>query len=210
MFFALPVIIELVVSGLPAVRHLAILYSVFHIKITIWGISVDLIGQNLALCQNRRTTNLDKQRGHFSFGQTRDAPMIRPRQPSKPRKPALTADQLAKDLAHNLHIDNVRGKEKGPEEEKSGTGGKKLNSMRAVNTASQALSGVVQSGWKRSSGGSSSKATLNTVVSSASEAAKHLGILRRISPGDIDVERAALSVLGKLIILEMVRCVFLS
>ena len=135
--------------------------------------------------------------------------MIRSRQPSKSRKPALTADQLAKDLAHTLHISNVKGKEKGPEEEESKIGGKKLDSMRAVNKASQTLSGVAESGWKQSSGGSSSKATLNTVVSSASEITKHLGTLRRISPGDIDVERAALSSLGKLIVLEMVRYFFL-
>ena len=43
----------------------------------------------------RRRTNLDKQRGHC---QTRDVPMIRAL--DNPQSPA---DQLAKDLAHNLH-----------------------------------------------------------------------------------------------------------
>ncbi|KAF8958159.1 peptidase family C50-domain-containing protein [Flammula alnicola] len=42
------------------------------------------------------------------------------------------------------------------------------------------------------------------INSSASSAAKHLAILRSMSPGDVDVERAAVSVLGKLIALEMV------
>lgn len=73
--------------------------------------------------------------------------------------------------------------------------------MRAVNAALQTLSNVYQSGWKKSTGGASSK---TTVVSSAAEAAKYLGILRRTSPGDLDVERAALSVVGKLMALEMV------
>src|SRR5258705_10254051 len=134
------------------------------------------------------------------------------RHPSKSRKPALTADQLAKDLADNLSIDNGKRKQKDQEDhwQVTNSEAKKLVSMRAVNSASQTLSNVTQSDWKKSTGGTSSKTTLNTVVSSAAEAAKHLRVLRRISPGDIDVERAALSILGKLIVLEMVCYIFLS
>ncbi|KAF8878488.1 peptidase family C50-domain-containing protein [Gymnopilus junonius] len=74
--------------------------------------------------------------------------------------------------------------------------------MRSVNEASQALSGVVQSRWKRSSK-DASKTTLTTVTSAASKAAKSLLVLRRQRSGDLDVERAAGSVLGKLMALEM-------
>ena len=131
------------------------------------------------------------------------------RHPPKFRNLDLTADQLSKDLADKLTINNDKGKQKGRGEE-SHPEAKKLTSMRAVNGASQTLSNVAQSGWKKSIGGTMSKTTLNTIASSAAEAAKHLRVLRRISPGDIDVERAALSVLGKLLVLEMVCYIFLS
>lgn len=133
------------------------------------------------------------------------ATRTRPAAPSKKsRKPAPTADQLAKDLANKLSITDVKGKQNSREEEESNSEENKIASMRAVNAASLTLSSVVQSGWKKSIGGASSKTALNTVVSSAADATKHFGVLRYISPGDVDVERAALSVLGKLIVLEMV------
>jgi len=137
---------------------------------------------------------------------TRTHPSAPSGQSSKPRKPATTPDQLAKDLAGKLKISNAKGKQKVREDEELDSEAKKLVSMRAVNSASQTLSNVAQSGWKKSTGGVSK----TTVVSSAAEAAKHLGVLRRISHGDIDVERAALSVLGKLLVLEMVCCIFHS
>lgn len=111
---------------------------------------------------------------------------------SKPR-PVTTPNQLANDLATKLTI----GKK--PDEGES-----KALSMRAVNEASQALTGVVQSGWKKSSNQNTSKTTLTTANAAASKAAKHISELRRILPGDLDVERAASSVLGKLVALEMV------
>jgi len=134
---------------------------------------------------------------------TRTRPSAPSGHSSKSVKLAATPDELAKDLASKLKISNANGKQKAREEEELDFEAKKLVSMRAVNGASQTLSNVARSGWKRSTGGVS-KTTVNTVVSSAAEAAKHLGVLRRISPGDIDVERAASSVLGKLFALEMV------
>ena len=76
--------------------------------------------------------------------------------------------------------------------------------MHAVNTASQSLSAVVQSGWKANDTTPSGKKTLSGVMTSAEAASKALIELREISPGDIDVERAASSVVGKLIALELV------
>jgi len=116
---------------------------------------------------------------------------------------ASVVDKLAKELSETLTVSDGKGKQK--VDSNRGPEATKLASMRAVNTASQALLNVVQSGWKKSSSsGGSSKVPLETVNSAAADAAKHLGILRRISPGDIDVERAAVSVLGKLMTLEMV------
>lgn len=126
------------------------------------------------------------------------------RQPLKPTKPVLvTVDQLANELATKLMIGSGKGKQKAEE------GDTKVLSMRSVNTASQALTQVVQAGWKKSSS-DASKTTLSSVNSSASAAAKGLSNLRKICPGDLDVERAASSVLGKLIALEMVCSQFVS
>jgi len=116
---------------------------------------------------------------------------------------STTADNLAKGLSERLVINNstTKGKQKASSPEAD-----KLASMHAVNAASQALSAVAQSGWKKSIG-ELSKVTLATINSSATQAAKHLGVLRLMSSEDVDVERAAASVLGKLMALEMVRCI---
>jgi separase len=117
-----------------------------------------------------------------------------------------TADNLAKDLSERLFINNLKTKGKQKARENSSPEADKLASMHAVNAASQALSAVAQSGWKKSTG-ELSKVTLATINSSAAQAAKHLGVLRLMSSEDVDVERAAASVLGKLMALEMVRCI---
>src|SRR5258708_31849818 len=109
---------------------------------------------------------------------TRTHPSAPSGQSSKSRKPETTPDQLAKDLAVKLKLNNAKGKQKVREDEELDSEAKKLVSMRAVNGASQTLSNVAQSGWKKSTGGVS-KTTVNTIVSSAAEAAKHLGVLRR-------------------------------
>lgn len=102
---------------------------------------------------------------------------------------ASTPEQLAGDLATKLTISEPNAK---------------LTSMRAVNAASQTLSGILQSGWKKSSA-DASKATLTSAVAAATSASKHLKQLRGLAPSEVDVERAAISVLGKLVVLEMVR-----
>jgi len=81
--------------------------------------------------------------------------------------------------------------------------------MRAVNAASQALSSIVQSGWKKSAGtATTNRSTLQTATTTATSAMKHIRILRKLCPGDIDVERAAMSVLAKFVGLEMVCRIF--
>lgn len=74
----------------------------------------------------------------------------------------------------------------------------RLASMRAVNAASQSLSALLQSKDR-------SVANNKTALGAASTASKALRELRMQCPGDVDVERASSSVIGKLIAIEMVR-----
>ncbi|KAI0360283.1 hypothetical protein OH77DRAFT_1393661 [Trametes cingulata] len=74
--------------------------------------------------------------------------------------------------------------------------------MRAVNSASKSLSAIQESGWKASDA-KSDKTTAAAAVKHATSARKELGVLRELSPGEVDVERAASSLVGKLIALEM-------
>ncbi|KAJ7632765.1 cysteine peptidase C50 [Roridomyces roridus] len=100
----------------------------------------------------------------------------------------------------SLAISNPKGKGKekaatlSPEE-------RRVAAMRAVNAASQELSVLVQSGWKPSSDTAPTKRS--SANSAAASVSKHLALLREVSPGELDIERAAGSVLGKLVTLEM-------
>lgn len=122
-------------------------------------------------------------------------------------KPSRTAsvDQLADAIATQLTIsDGKKGKQK---EQIPSNEEKLVASMRAVNAASQVLSDLVQSGWKRTAETTQlKKGSVSIAVDAAESASKHLAILRSLSPSDINVERAAISLLGKFMTLEMVRC----
>ncbi|KAJ7709735.1 peptidase family C50-domain-containing protein [Mycena rosella] len=110
-------------------------------------------------------------------------------------------DQLADKLSSlTISKPKAKGKEKAtlsPEEQR-------VQAMRAVNSASQELSSAVQSGWRKSADVPQKKSpAFVSANASATLAAKHLALLREISPGDLDIERAAGSVLGKLVTLEL-------
>jgi separase len=83
----------------------------------------------------------------------------------------------------------------------------RISAMHAVNNASQGLTTVMKSGWKALSSGTPLKSATPTheAFGLAASARAALEDLRMISPGDADVERAAISVAGKLLSLEMVR-----
>ncbi|ESK88507.1 cysteine-type endopeptidase [Moniliophthora roreri MCA 2997] len=130
------------------------------------------------------------------------APTKRQTSRKAPLKPTVkvapvSTEQLAEKLA-TLVVSNSKGKQKAKvglsaEEERA-------QSMHCVNSASQHLSSLVKSGWKSSE----PKSTIyKSATESALSAAKHLEILRKQSPDDIDTERAAISVLGKLVALEL-------
>ncbi|CAK5264934.1 unnamed protein product, partial [Mycena citricolor] len=96
------------------------------------------------------------------------------------------------------------GKGKGKEKATETPEDRRLGAMRAVNQASQSLSVLVQSGWKYTSdaGGAAQK---KSAAASAADVARHLATLRELSDADamLDVERAAGSLSGKLVALEM-------
>lgn len=81
-----------------------------------------------------------------------------------------------------------------------------------VNDASQKLSGVMQSGWKESlEKGKKARSEPAVIAHEASvAAARHLDLLRSLSTGDLNVERAAMSILGKLVALDMVSRITLA
>jgi separase len=140
---------------------------------------------------------------------TQTAAKGKPSNQTKRQPRTASADQLADALAAQLTIsDGRKGKQK--EIEKSVSDGEKLvASMRAVNAASQALSALVQSGWKRSAETTLvKKGSRPSAIDASESASKHLAVLRSLSPSDINVERVAISVLGKLVTLEMVRCAY--
>lgn len=117
----------------------------------------------------------------------------------KSKQPVISPDELANQVASlTIASTSTKGKQKAktaPSSEDS-----RLAAMRATNSASQTLSSIVQSGWKAGSG---KKPT--TVTGAVNAAAKSLKELRAMGPGEIDVERAASSIIGKLLALEMVR-----
>ncbi|KAK2461139.1 hypothetical protein APHAL10511_006666 [Amanita phalloides] len=128
--------------------------------------------------------------------------------PIKRQTKTTSADKLADALAAQLTIsdgaNNRKRKQKAPgNNEPVSDEEKRIASMRAVNAASQALSVLFQSGWRRSETAPAKKTALSNAVEASESASKHLAILRSLHPRDLNVERAAMSILSKLVALEM-------
>lgn len=113
---------------------------------------------------------------------------------------------LARELAKGLTLAS-RQTEKTREE-------RCADAMREVNSASRSLSAIVESGWKSSAASAKvpQRSSTSKQPDQATAAAQHassaksaLRELRELKPGDIDVERAASSLIGRLISLELVR-----
>lgn len=81
--------------------------------------------------------------------------------------------------------------------------------MRMVNLSLQSLSAVTQSGWKSTPRETKNAHNTSAHASKVDDATRTARIalkrLREITPDDVDVERAACSITGKLITLELVR-----
>ncbi|KAF9269561.1 hypothetical protein L218DRAFT_1030382 [Marasmius fiardii PR-910] len=115
-----------------------------------------------------------------------------------------TVERLAEQLATSLVVSNGKGKHKAMSTSALSKEEQRANSMRSVNSASQHLSTLFQSGWRHSREKSTRKpSVLNDALQSALKATNHLQSLRRLDFCDLDVERAAMSVLAKLVALEM-------
>jgi len=79
------------------------------------------------------------------------------------------------------------------------------NRMRTVNTASQKLSALVQTGWTATKGGRVSKQGQEAATCTR-DIKKNLNALRKaVASSPLDLERAALSAVGKLLALQLVR-----
>jgi separase len=120
---------------------------------------------------------------------------------------SVSTDDVTHRLASALTISNAKGV--GTEHSRESIQDRRISVMRTVNAASQGLTAVMKSGWKAPSAEPSKKkssATRHEAFGLAASARSALGDLCVVSPGDIDVERAAISVAGKLLSLDMVSC----
>ena len=127
----------------------------------------------------------------------------------KEKAASVSTEDVTHRLASTLTISNAKGVGAEHSGAPESIQDRRISVMRAVNGASQGLTAVVKSGWKAPSAEPSTKkstATRHEAFSLAASALSALGDLRVISPGDVDVERAAISVAGKLLSLDMVSC----
>ena len=125
----------------------------------------------------------------------------------KEKASSVSTDDVTRLLASALTISNAKGVGAEHSAAPESIQDRRISVMRTVNSASQGLTAVVKSGWKAPSGEPSVKkptAALHEAFGLATSARSALGDLRVISPGDVDVERAAISVAGKLLSLDMV------
>lgn len=77
--------------------------------------------------------------------------------------------------------------------------------MRAVNTSSKKLSSIIAAGWKPTvEQGKKSGTSIESVKKMLEEMRSDLNLLRDMQGADLDVERAASSVVGKAVSLELV------
>ena len=145
---------------------------------------------------------------------TRRAAVAQEKRAETGRKAAAVSEgDITKRLASTLTISKAKGARNGAATEHSGAGAqkssqdKRVSAMRAVNAASQGLTSVIKTGWKAPRAEPSaqkSTAARHEAFGLAASARTALGDLRVLSPGDVDVERAAISVAGKLLSLDMV------
>ena len=116
----------------------------------------------------------------------------------------VSPDDLADNLADKLTISDPKGKAKALTAE-AHPRDRQAAAMRAVNAASKSLSTVIDSGWKASQSKTSDRTTAASATKVATSARRDLATLRALSPRNVDIERAASSLVAKLIALEMVR-----
>ena len=121
----------------------------------------------------------------------------------KSTKKAEDVEDLTRQLASKLTISKPKAKQKAtldplPQDDPN-------VSMRTVNTASQKLSALMQTGWSAAKDNGVSKQR-QEAVTCAMNIKKNLDTLRKAAASSpLDLERAALSAVGKLLALQLVR-----
>ncbi|KAG2136721.1 peptidase family C50-domain-containing protein [Suillus clintonianus] len=120
---------------------------------------------------------------------------------SKPRTAVPSSHELAEKPGDGRTTSKAKGKQKAKDESPEK---RKISAMLDVNTSLQTLSSVAQSGWKANSEeGRTKSSAFNKVSAAVSCANEALSCLRVICSDDLDVERAASSMMSKLLVLEM-------
>jgi separase len=116
---------------------------------------------------------------------------------------ASAPDELATQVKTRLKVSKTASSSKRKAEMPSDSEIRR-DAMQSINSTSQKLSKAIQEGWKSSCTSKSdfSSAELQQL---SKEAFLSISELRRISLDGMDVEKAAGSIIGKLISLEMVR-----
>lgn len=121
---------------------------------------------------------------------------------AKSAKKTEDVEDLTRQLATKLTISRPKEKRKAtpdslPQDDPNA-------SMRTVNTASQKLSALVQTGWTATKDNRVSEQR-QEAVTCAKNIKKNLNALRKaVAPSPLDFERAALSAAGKLLTLQLV------
>ena len=143
---------------------------------------------------------------------TRQKPIAATKKVSAREKVPVSVDDVTRRLASTLTISNSKGVGTEYLGAPESIQDRRVSIMRAVNSGSQGLTGLIKSGWKAPSvdpSGKKSTTALHEAFGLVTSVRSALGDLRVISPGDVDVERAAISVAGKLLSLDMVSCRFI-
>ena len=128
----------------------------------------------------------------------------------KGKAPTVSTEEISRELAS---VTNSKAKSTRNGVTPIPMSERKVLAMRTANGASQGLSTVMKTGWKAPSDDPTVKkpaASTHEAFGLATSARTALEDLRAISPGDVDVERAAIAVVGKLLSLDMVRADSLS
>jgi separase len=122
---------------------------------------------------------------------------------TKPETAVPSSHELIEKPGDGRTTFKAKGKQKAKDESPEQ---RKISAMLDVNASLQALSSVAQSGWKANSEeGRMKSSALSKVSAAVSRANAALSCLRVLCPKDLDIERAASSMMSKLLVLEMVR-----
>ena len=121
---------------------------------------------------------------------------------AKATKKAEDVEDLTRQLASKLTISKPKEKQRvtpSPPQDNPNA------SMRTVNTSSQKLSALMQAGWTATKDSGASKQR-REAATCARNIKKNLSTLRKaVASSPLDLERAALSAVGKLLALQLVR-----